>query len=99
MVKAWCGFVRKLKETVGQGGTLLNQTMVLVISCMGNTCAYDNKNMAVLFAGGGFRHGQHFAFDIENNYPLPNRYVSTLQRLGLAIAQFATSTLSGLKIV
>lgn len=101
MVKAWGGFVRKLKETAGHEGSLLDQTMVLLTSNLGNASAHDNKNMPVLFAGGGFKHGQHIAFDKENNYPLPNLYVSALQRVGLETDTFATSTgrLSGLEMV
>jgi hypothetical protein len=45
-----------------------------------------------LFAGGGFRHGQHLAFDRVQNYPLPNLFVSMLQRLGLESDSFASST-------
>ena len=57
--------------------------------------------MPVLLAGGGFRHGQHLAFDQKNNYPLPNLYVSILQRMGMEVDQFATSTgtLTGLEMV
>jgi hypothetical protein len=101
MVKAWAGFVRKLKETKGNEGSLLDQTMVLLTSNLGNASAHDNKNMPVLFAGGGFKHGQHIAFDQDNNYPLPNLYVSALQRVGLETDQFATSTstLTGLEMV
>ena len=46
----------------------------------------------MLLAGGGFRHGQHLAFDTTNNYPLPNLFVSMLQRLGIESDQFASST-------
>ena len=101
MVKAWGGFVRQLKETPGGQGTLLDQTMVLLTSNLGNASAHDNKNMPVLFAGGGFKHGQHLAFDQDNNYPLPNMYVSALQRIGLETDKFATSTgtLTGLEMV
>jgi hypothetical protein len=101
MVKAWGGFVRKLKETPGTSGTLLDDTMVLMTSNLGNASAHDNKNMPVLFAGGGFKHGQHIAFDQESNYPLPNLFVSALQRTGLETDRFATgtSTLTGLEMV
>ncbi len=101
MVKAWGGFVRKLKETPGTNGTLLDDTMVLMTSNLGNASAHDNKNMPVLFAGGGFKHGQHIAFDKDNNYPLPNLFVSALQRTGLETDRFATgtSTLTGLEMV
>lgn len=101
MIKAWGGFVRKLKETPGTSGTLLDDTMVLMTSNLGNASAHDNKNMPVLFAGGGFKHGQHIAFDQDNNYPLPNLFVSALQRTGLETDSFATatSTLTGLEMV
>jgi hypothetical protein len=91
-VAAWGAFVRKLKETPEGDSTLLDHTMVLLTSNLGNASAHDNRNMPVLFAGGGFRHGQHLAFDQKNNYPLPNLYVSALQRLGLEQDKFATST-------
>jgi len=53
----------------------------------------------VLLAGGGFKHGQHLAFNKDNNYPLTNLYVSMLQRLGLETDQFSTGkgTLRGLE--
>jgi hypothetical protein len=46
----------------------------------------------VIFAGGGFRHGQHLAFDTQHNYPLPNLFVSMLQRMGLETDRFASAT-------
>ena len=87
MVKQWARFLRMLKSD-----GLLDETMVLLTSNLGNASSHDNKNMPVLFSGGGFRHGQHLAFDQQNNYPLPNLYVSALQRLGLERDSFATST-------
>jgi hypothetical protein len=48
--------------------------------------------MPTLFAGGGFRHGQHLVFDRQQNYPLPNLFVSMLQRMGIEEGQFASST-------
>lgn len=91
-VASWGRFVRALKAVPEGEGTLLDHTMVLFTSNLGNASAHDNRNMPVLFAGGGFRHGQHLAFDRKNNYPLPNLYVSALQRLGLETGKFATST-------
>jgi hypothetical protein len=48
--------------------------------------------MPILLAGGGFRHGQHLAFDQQDNYPLTNLFVSMLQQLGLEIDKFVSST-------
>jgi len=87
MIQQWARFLRTLKSD-----GLLDETMVLVTSNLGNASSHDTKNMPVLFAGGGFRHGQHLAFDQQNNYPLPNLFVSALQRLGLEYDSFATST-------
>lgn len=87
VINQWGAFLRKLK-----GDQLLNDTMVLLTSNLGNASAHDNKNMPVLFAGGGFKHGQHLAFDQKDNYPLPNLYLSALHRLGLQDEIFATST-------
>ena len=92
LVKVWGNFVRKLKQSQEGDGNLLDQTNVLLTSNLGNGSSHDNKNMPVLFAGGGFRHGQHLAFDQKNNYPLPNLYLSALQRQGLEVESFATST-------
>jgi hypothetical protein len=52
--------------------------MVLFGSNLGDADAHVNTNVPTLFAGGGFRHGQHLAFDTQFNYPLPNLFVSML---------------------
>lgn len=94
-VKAWGTFVRKLRES-----GLLKETMTVMTSNLGNASSHNNLNMPVLFAGGGFRHGRHLAFDQKNNYPLPNLYLSALHRLGLEEKRFATtsSTMRGLDV-
>ena len=94
-VKAWGTFVRKLRES-----GLLKETMTVMTSNLGNASSHNNLNMPVLFAGGGFRHGRHLAFDQKNNYPLPNLYLSALHRLGLEEKRFATTsaTMRGLDV-
>ena len=66
--------------------------MVLYGSNLGDANKHVTSNMPVIFAGGGFRHGQHLVFDPTYNYPLPNLFVSILQRLGLEQDKFASST-------
>jgi hypothetical protein len=74
--------------------------MVLFGSNLGNASSHDTRNMPMLLAGGGFKHGQHLAFDTTNNYPLANLYVSMLQRLGIEAGSFSTSkgTMRGLEL-
>ncbi|MFN3151548.1 DUF1552 domain-containing protein [Bremerella sp.] len=80
--------------------SLLDNTMILYGSNLGNANSHDNKNMPMILAGGGFRHGQYLAFDKKHNYPLPNLYVSMLQRLDIETDQFAsaTGTMRGLEL-
>ncbi len=89
-----------LKDFEEEGEPLLDRTMVLYGSNLGNAHAHTTLNLPTLFAGGGFKHGQHLAFDTERNYPLPNLYVSMLQRMGIETDTFASSTgtMSGLEI-
>jgi len=94
------GFLTALAETKEEGESLLDRTMVLYGTCMGSANSHSNVNLPVLLAGGGFRHGQHLAFDKENNYPLTNLYVSMLQRLGLESDTFSSgnSTFRGMEM-
>ena len=87
-----------LKDVEETDGTLLDHTMVLYGCHMGDANIHNNKNLPVLLAGGGFRHGQHLAFNSDNNAPLANLYVSMLQNMGLEKSKFASSsgTLTGL---
>jgi uncharacterized protein DUF1552 len=90
--QALAALLRGLKDAKEGGSSLLDRTMVLYGTCMGNANSHANTNLPILLAGGGFRHGQHLAFDRDRNYPLPNLFVSMLQRLGLEVDRFATST-------
>ena len=85
-------FLRKLAESADGDNSLLDSTMVLFGSNLGNASSHDTKNMPIVLAGGGFQHGQHLAFDRNRNYPLPNLFVSMLQQLGLETDTFATGT-------
>ena len=77
---------------------LLDRTMVLFGSNMGDANTHDNTNLPILLAGGGFKHGQHLAFKRDTNLPLSNLFVSLLHRLGVDSDQFgsSTGTLTGL---
>ena len=101
LVRKWGDFLRNLKGAEESTGTLLDSTTVLLTSNLGNANSHDNRNMPVLLAGGGFKHGQHLAFDQENNYPLPNLFLSILHRHGLEVDRFASSTgtMTGLEMV
>ena len=81
-----------LKDVEEADGTLLDHTMVLYGCHMGDANIHNNKNLPVILAGGGFKHGQHLAFNDVNNTPLANLYVSMLKNMGLDKSKFASST-------
>jgi hypothetical protein len=100
LMRAFRGLLAKLKETREDGETLLDRTMVLLGSNLSNASSHETTNLPILLAGGGFKHGQHLAFNRAQNTPLANLYVSMLQRLGLEAAAFGPgrSTLRGLEV-
>jgi hypothetical protein len=74
------------------GQRLLDRTMVLYGSNMGEANIHDNTNLPIILAGGGFKHGQHIAFKRDNNTPLCNLFVTMLHRLGVEVDSFGSST-------
>jgi len=78
---------------------LLDHTMVLYGSNLGDANVHNCTNLPILLAGGGFKHGQHLAFDTVQNKPLCNLFVTMLQNLGVETDTFGSSagTLNELK--
>jgi hypothetical protein len=91
-MKLLAGLFRDLKAVREGEETLLDRTMILYGSNLGDANAHSTINMPTLFAGGGFRHGQHLSLDPGGIYPLPNLFVSMLQRMGFEDEKFASST-------
>ena len=73
---------------------LLDRTMIYYGSNFGDANQHVCFNMPVLLAGGGFKHGQHLAFDREPtlNYPLTNVLLSMIHRMGIEVDKFSSST-------
>ncbi len=53
----------KLKQSKEADATLLDRTTVFLGSNLGDGSSHSVKNLPVLLAGGGFKHGQHLHFD------------------------------------
>ncbi len=96
LMKSFGGLVGQLKakhEGNGKGETsLLDNTMVMFGSNLGNANAHDAKNLPILVAGGDFSHGQHVAYDAKSNTPLSNLFVSMMQKMKLPVDQFGSSS-------
>jgi hypothetical protein len=98
-IKTLRDLLAKLKQSQEEGASLLDRTTVFLGSNLGDGSSHSVKNLPVLVAGGGFKHGQHLAFDENNHPPLCNLFVSMLQQMGIETDKFgsSTGTLTGLE--
>ena len=85
-------FLTKLKKVKEADGHLLNHTSVLFGSNLGNASSHSWRNLPILLAGGGYKHGHHVAHDPDNNTPFANLFLPLAQRMGLEIEKFGSST-------
>jgi hypothetical protein len=84
--------IQSLAAKHEDGVRLLDRTMVLFGSNMGDANKHDNTNLPIILAGGGLKHGQHHAFKTDHNAPLCNLFVTLLQHLGVETGAFGSST-------
>tara|TARA_R110002049_G_scaffold47902_1_gene138460 strand:- start:180485 stop:181693 length:1209 start_codon:yes stop_codon:yes gene_type:complete len=102
-VEQFSRFVGKLKSIKQPGTdlTLLDSTMALFGSGMGNANSHTNSDLPIVLAGGGFRHGEHLEMPKDKRVPLSNLFVSMLQQFGVETDRFAqsTGTLTGLDVI
>ena len=94
-MRAFDKLLHALKHKTEGGSPLLDNTMVLFGSNLGNANSHDWRNLPIILAGGGFNHGQHLAFDAKNNTPLCNLFVQMLQQMGIEADQFGSSAATG----
>ena len=90
----------KAQEDVLNGGTLLDHTTILY-GCGMAAGTHQTKNLPLVLAGGGFKHGEHKVYPKEESRRVPatNLLLSILQNCGLEIDRFgsSTGTLQGLE--
>ncbi len=95
-------FLTKLKSLEDGEKTLLDNTMVLFGSGMGNAATHVNTNLPVILAGGGFKHGEFKTYPQsgQGRTQLCNLFLSMLHRFGVETDRFglSTGTLSGLDL-
>ncbi len=90
--RAFGGLINSLKNQREGDARLIDNTMVLFGSNLGNANAHDWRNLPVVFAGGGFKHGAYHAFDAQNNKPFSNLFVTMLQRMNIETEAFGSSS-------
>lgn len=91
-VSLFSAFLEKLKAIREGEGSLLDNTVYLYGSGMGNPNVHDHTNLPILVAGGaagGIRGGRHIRYPEPT--PLANLHLTLLDRVGIRLDQFADS--------
>jgi hypothetical protein len=91
-VSLFAYFLEKLKATPDGDGSLLDHTMYLYGSGMGNPDVHDHVNLPILVAGGGagtMKGGRHIRYD--KPAPLANLHLTLLEKVGVHLDKFADS--------
>ena len=84
-------YLDKLASTPDGDGSLLDHSLVLYGSGMGNPNVHDHVNLPIILAGGGAKPGgRHVRYNEPE--PLANVHLTMLDRAGVKIDQFADST-------
>jgi hypothetical protein len=86
-------YLEKLRTTVDGDSSLLDQTVLLYGSGMGDSNLHDPRNLPILVLGGGagrIRGGRHLRFPKET--PLTNLYMSLLGAVDVPIERIGDST-------
>src|SRR3954452_2493881 len=92
-VSLFAEFLAKLAATKEGAGTLLDHSLYLYGSGMGNPNVHDHTNLPVLVAGGaagGMKGGRHVRFDKPT--PLANLHLTLLDKVGVRLDKFADSS-------
>ncbi len=85
-------FIGQLRSVQENGVPLIDRTAVMIGSNLGNASSHEWKNLPLVVAGAGFKHGQHLAFDQKNNLPFCNLFVQMLHHIGIEADKFGSST-------
>ena len=83
----------KMKSIDEGNGTLLENSMLLYGSSLGDGHAHGEENLPVVFAGGGsgtIKNGRFLKY--RKNYSLSHFHLATLHRMGVPAEEFAEST-------
>jgi hypothetical protein len=92
-VSLFAHLVQRLKETPDGDGTLLDHSMYLLGSGMGNPDVHDHSNLPIVVAGGGagrLRGARHIKY--ADQTPLANLHLTLLDKVGVQLEKFVDST-------
>lgn len=94
-IHCFSGFLKQLKnKKSAEGVSLLDDTIVVLGTGMGDASRHSNRNLPTLIAGGKFNHQGHVATDPQKTDSplLGDLYVTLMQKLGMEVGQFSNAS-------
>jgi hypothetical protein len=91
-VSLFAYYLERLRATPEGNGTLLDHSLILYGSGIGNPNIHDHTNLPILVAGGaafGMKGGRHLRY--EEPVPLANLHLTLMEKAGVRIDSFADS--------
>jgi hypothetical protein len=91
-VSLFAEFLQKLKATREGNGTLLDHSLYLYGSGIGDPNIHDHTNLPIIVAGGaagGMKGGRHLRY--AKPTPLANLHLTLLHKVGVQVDSFADS--------
>jgi len=92
-VSLFSDFLQRMKAAPDGDGSLLDHSIYMYGSGMGNPSLHDHDNLPLLVAGGagtGLKGGRHIRY--EKAMPLANLHLTLLDRVGIHMDSFVDST-------
>src|SRR5437868_2183596 len=92
-ISLFSDFLQKMKATPDGDGSLLDHSVYVYGSGIGNSSIHDHENLPILVAGGtaaGMKGGRHIRFEKGTN--LANLHLTLLDRVGVHLDSFMDST-------
>jgi hypothetical protein len=92
-VSLFSEFLQRMKATPDGDGSLLDHSVYLYGSGMGNPSLHDHENLPIVVAGGaatGLKGGRHIRYEKGTN--LSNLHLTLLDRVGIHLDKFVDST-------
>jgi len=85
-------FLERMRDTPDGDGSLLDHSMIVLGSGMGNPNVHDHTNLPIVVAGGGagkLKGGRHIKY--AEAVPMANLHLTLLEKVGIHLERFADS--------
>ncbi|MFL6618269.1 MAG: DUF1552 domain-containing protein, partial [Povalibacter sp.] len=83
-------YLERMKATQDGAGTLLDSTLVMMGSSLGEPNEHDHMNLPTIVAGGGFKGNRHI--EVPRHTPMCNLMLSMIHAFGIPLEKMGDST-------